>query len=218
MSSDDLAISPTLAASTMKGRPFAASGSRVSATAAPLIPSGKQVPASELPDIHAQSRVRPSRKRTLRDGRTVLVSRKAISSPANAKSKRVHIRHGGSSRLLRTGHLDRRSTAGRLLEQLLPWWVDHLRALVGRDLTRLEQEDAADAARIELLKRLSWAEAGCAIQSGDHEARRAATIEYLRARKELHAIRAQYDTAANSEPLDIAAELAAMNEELDETI
>jgi hypothetical protein len=153
---------------------------------------------------------RPKRIRTLRNGRMELVKRP--DSAGNAKVPAHRIIHGGTSKLLRTGRISANCTAGRLLDELFMWWGDHLRAVMGRDLTRLEQEDANDAARVELLKRLAWLEVGQATQRGDHEARAAAAGEYLKARRELAAIRTKYDAAgADALPvLDIAEQLAQM--------
>lgn len=127
----------------------------------------------------------------------------------NARPPAVRVSHGGSSRLLRTGRLDARSTAGRLYGELLDWWSSHLRTILGRDLTRLEVLDADDLARLELLRRLAWAEVGRAIQSGDHESRATAVAEYLRARRELALLRDRYADAGGDAPIDIGQELAA---------
>ena len=149
---------------------------------------------------------RPKRQRVLRNGIHVL--QKRPDAAANARTPAFRITHGGTSRMLREGRLDRRITAGKLLDELLTWWADHLRLVVGRDLTRLEQEDAADAARVELLKRLAWTEIANAVQQGDHTGRTNAVTEYLRARRELAALRAKYDAADASPTLDIAEALS----------
>lgn len=149
---------------------------------------------------------RPRRPRTLRDGRLVLLKRPDAAD--NARPRKLFVTTAATSRLLRTGQLSRVCVAGRIYADLLRWWSDHLRAVFARDhLTRLEQEDADDLARCELIKRLAWAEVGRAIEAGDHEARIAAEAAYLRARRELQALRARYD-AASPAPLDVGALLA----------
>jgi len=162
-------------------------------------------------DNGQDKRQRPKRTRTLRNGRMELVKRP--DAAGNAKVPAHRIIHGGTSKLLRTGRISANCTAGRLLDELFLWWGDHMRLVMGRDLTRLEQEDAHDAARVELIKRLAWAEVATATQQGDHAARSAAVTEYLRARRELAAIRTKYDVAgADAQPIiDIADALAQMH-------
>ena len=80
------------------------------------------------------SRSRLKRKRRRRDGRLVL--QKGPDMRKNARTRKIHIVHGGNSRALRTMPFDKRTAVGKFSEAFKATLVNH----VGGDPTAVEAE------------------------------------------------------------------------------